>query len=207
MEELWKDIKGYEGLYQASNLGRIKSLKREWQSANGSKRKHGEIILKQRVQKTGYLLVKLCKNGKQKYMSVHRIIAEMFLSNPSNLPQVNHIDGNKQNNKTENLEWVTPKQNIEHATKNNLIDSILRVENMRRIGKKQKGRSNKQWKGNIKIYDTEMNIITECETLSEVGAWLKENTQYTNPSLGNICTYIRKGKPIYGFIFKRMKGE
>ena len=102
--EIWKDIKGYEGLYQISNLGRVKSLPRQ-------KTKGG--ILKQ--FSTEYLVVSMVENGKIKKIKVHRLVAETFIPNPNNLPQVNHIDGNKFNNNMNNLEWVTSKENIIHA--------------------------------------------------------------------------------------------
>lgn len=120
--EIWKDIPEYEGLYQISNLGNIKSLKREVKH-NYS----GSINLKTRILKSSlggkYLRVAFCKESKYKYIHVHRILALMFIENPDNLPEVNHIDGNKLNNKLENLEWVTRKENMFHAFKNGLAKS------------------------------------------------------------------------------------
>jgi len=77
MEEVWKDIKKFEGHYQVSNLGRIKSIK-------------SDIIMKQNFKRNGYLNIKLCKNNKEYYLSVHRIVAENFIDNPENKPQVNY---------------------------------------------------------------------------------------------------------------------
>lgn len=104
MKEIWKDINGFEGLYQISNLGRVKSIR-------------NNIILKQTYCKSNYLKVKLSKNCKQKTIQVHRLVTETFIPNPDNKPQVNHIDGNKENNHIDNLEWVTAKENTEHAIK------------------------------------------------------------------------------------------
>ncbi len=116
MEEIWKDIKGYEGLYQVSNLGRIKSLAREY-SVNKGKRYIGERIKNLRKDSRGhYLLVDLSKNGKSKTLLVHRIVAEHFINNPNNLTQVNHKDEDKTNNNVENLEWCDGKYNQNYGT-------------------------------------------------------------------------------------------
>lgn len=112
MQEIWKPIKKYEGLYSASNNGRIKSL--------NYKNKNIEKPLNPTKQSCGYLKVELYKHGKSKVYYVHRLVAETFIQNPNNLPQVNHKDGNKQNNNIDNLEWVTPSQNQIHAVKNGL---------------------------------------------------------------------------------------
>ena len=108
MIEIWKDIKGYEGLYRVSNSGEIYSI-----------RKNNKKILKMKhwLDKDGYHTVKLCKNKKQKQYRVHRLVAEMFVENTNNLPQVNHLDGNKDNNNVLNLEWITLRNNIIHGYK------------------------------------------------------------------------------------------
>lgn len=108
MQEIWKDIKEYEGLYQISNLGNVKSLKRN-------------KLLKPIKDKDGYLCVTLYKMCKLKEKKVHRLVAQTFILNPENKPQVNHIDGNKQNNVVNNLEWCTRLENIEHAWKIGLM--------------------------------------------------------------------------------------
>lgn len=108
--ELWKDIKGYEGVYQISNLGNIKSLKRKTHIQNATRIKK-EKILKLQLR-NGYYVINLCKNGCRKAYSVHRLVAETFIPNPNNLPYINHIDFNTQNNSVDNLEWCTQKDNI-----------------------------------------------------------------------------------------------
>lgn len=111
--EVWKDIVGYEGLYQVSNLGNIKSLERKEKSGNII-RKRKEKILKQR-KAMGYKYVIICKNGIAKTYRTHRLVAETFIPNLNNSPQVNHKDGNKLNNCANNLEWCTCKYNIQEA--------------------------------------------------------------------------------------------
>lgn len=104
--EIWKEVIGYEGLYQVSNFGRIK------------KRNH---IFKQYKDRVGYLNVVLTKNQIRKTKKVHRLVAEAFIENKENLPIINHKDGNKKNNSIDNLEWVTYKENSIHAVKTGLI--------------------------------------------------------------------------------------
>lgn len=108
--EIWKDIEGYEGLYKVSNLGNIKSLNYH--------RSGKERILKPGKDRYEYLLVKLYKEGKCKRFSVHRLVAQAFISNPDNLPQVNHKDEDKINNSIENLEWCDSKYNNNFGTRN-----------------------------------------------------------------------------------------
>jgi len=112
MREIWKDIPGYEGYYQVSNLGRVKSLKRK----TGNKRNNEDIILKTYLR-ASYLFVRLRKDNKYKNYLVHRLVASAFIPNPDNLPQVNHIDENKINNIVNNLEWCDAKYNNNYGTK------------------------------------------------------------------------------------------
>jgi len=116
MIEIWKDIEGYEGFYQISNKGKVKSLKRIINKRDGRKCYVKEKILKQVPDKDGYAKCSLtCFKGRRKPIIVHRVIAKNFICNPQNKPQVNHIDGNKKNNDLNNLEWVTLSENRIHA--------------------------------------------------------------------------------------------
>lgn len=115
LTEEWRGIEGYEGMYQVSNLGRVKSLARVIIRSDGKPNPVNEKILKHGITK-GYCSVVLCKDGKKKMYKVHRLVAMAFLSNPHNLPEVNHKDENKKNNCVDNLEWCTPKYNTNYGT-------------------------------------------------------------------------------------------
>ena len=115
-EEIWKDIKGFEGLYQASNLGRIKSLERFRKGKNGSLVPLKEKILKPRMLNSGYYIVQLYKNSIQKWYQVHRIVWEAFNGSIPEGLQVNHINEIKTDNRLENLNLMTCKENINYGT-------------------------------------------------------------------------------------------
>ena len=121
--ETWKEIEGFNGKILVSSRGRIKSELR-----NGT-------ILKSQTDSKGYHRVRITVNQVKRTLKIHREVAKAFLPNPNNLPQVNHIDGNKNNNAVDNLEWVTNRENALHALSNGLWDSVIRgsiAENERR---------------------------------------------------------------------------
>lgn len=131
MEEIFKDIPGYEGIYQVSNLGRVKRL------AHVSRQGHhlDEYIFKNQYDNFGYTYVTLSdgsKNGKQ--WTIHRLVAITFIPNPDNKPCVNHKDGVKDNNVVSNLEWCTAKENAQHAIRTGLVD----IEKSRANGRKSR---------------------------------------------------------------------
>ena len=111
IEEKWKDIKGYEGLYQVSNLGNIKSFG------------YGKAILLKQFKDGKYLSVNLCKDKKHKKYKVHRLVAEAFIPNPNNLPIINHKDENKYNNNVENLEWCSVAYNNRYGKRGEKISN------------------------------------------------------------------------------------
>jgi hypothetical protein len=111
LNEVWRDVKDYEGYYQVSNYGRVKSLGRK----DSLKRDITERILKPALNNYGYPFVVFCKNGKTKTFTVHRLVAKAYVPNPLNKPSVNHINGVKTINKPSNLEWCTVSENNFHA--------------------------------------------------------------------------------------------
>ena len=117
IEEIWKPVIGYEGLYEVSSYGRVKSLCK-YDSRN---RFREERILKLCANRLGYLKVGLSSNNKTKKYLVHRIVAEAFIPNPNNLPIINHRDENPSNNNVDNLEWCTAKYNSNYGTRNDRI--------------------------------------------------------------------------------------
>ena len=118
MSEVWKEISGYEGLYEESNLGNVRSLDRLIRSKNnGNIVRKGRILIPFYEEKKGYYQVRLAKNGKNKTFRIHRLVALAFLENPFNYTDVNHKDEIKTNNNVDNLEWCTRKYNNNYGTK------------------------------------------------------------------------------------------
>jgi len=115
MGEVWKDIEGYDGYYKVSNEGNVKSLDRIVLGNRGSKCRRVGRPMKLRVEKNGYVRVALSSDGKNIKFSVHRLVGIAFLDNKKGLPEINHIDGNKENNNVENLEWCSSRDNQLHA--------------------------------------------------------------------------------------------
>ena len=114
--EIWKDIKGYEGLYQISNKGRVYSIPRSINKSDGKTQFVRGRILKPYIKQNKYLEADLCTEGKVKRYLIHRLVAEAFIPNPNNLPEVNHKNEVKTDNNVENLEWCTPKYNTNYGT-------------------------------------------------------------------------------------------
>ena len=113
MEEIWKDIKDYESLYQVSSLGRVRSVDRLVDIHNSKRIAKGQII-SQHITKSGYCVVDLYKGNERKALQVHRLVAEAFIPNPDNLPQVNHKSEAKTENFVENLEWCDQSYNVSY---------------------------------------------------------------------------------------------
>ncbi|MBQ5900688.1 MAG: HNH endonuclease [Clostridia bacterium] len=168
--EQWKNIKGYEGFYQVSDLGRVKSLK------------YGKERVLVGIKDThGYLMVRLCKDSKAKTCKVHRLVADAFIPNPNNLPQVNHKDENKGNNVVTNLEWCDAGYNTNYGTRNE---------------RSAKARTNHPNKSKpVYQYTMDGTLIKSYPSTMEV----ERQTGYGNSKISECC--LGKHKQAYGFIW------
>lgn len=113
---MWRPVNGYEGLYEVSNDGQVRSFDTYIECGYGAKRLHKGKIIPSRANNRGYLTITLWRSGKQFRTTVHRLVAEAFIPNVDNKPQVNHIDGDISNNRADNLEWVTDDENKAHSS-------------------------------------------------------------------------------------------
>lgn len=213
MEE-WKDIAGYEGLYQVSNLGRVKSLDRCVQRGNGIMKKQGRIMNQTRLirkpeqGKAIYHTVLLSDSGMHKRYLVHRLVATAFISNPLQKDQVNHIDGNGENNNVSNLEWCDGKENMRHAWETGILNSENVTKPFIERAKRRHGKNSPAWGGYIEVIDKSGNVVTVCETLMKTQAWIRNNTDYKNATytgVSKVC--LGEQKQAYGFNYRRIKNE
>lgn len=180
--EEWKDIKEYEGLYQVSNFGRVKSLDKLVWNGHSYYKRMGEI-LKLRVRKDGYISVMLCKLGKQKEHKVHRLVAQAFIANPNNYPQVNHKkEFEKWNNKVENLEWCTREYNMNYGTRKERVTEKL--------------------KNKVYQYTSSKKFVREWESAKECGL-----EGFDPSTISKCCRNLKKYKTHKGFIWAYLKLE
>lgn len=198
MKEIWKDIKGYEGIYQVSSLGRVRSLDRIDSNNHPLK----GVILKPYISNSGYLLVGLYKQQKRDRKLLHRLVAEAFIPNPNNKPEIDHIntiktdntvwlneDGSVNYEKT-NLRWVTQKENI-----NNPLTKTKMQINARKPSKGKYGKKHHRSKPIIQ-YDKDGNFIREWDCANDVERVLG----ISNKHIGSVC--LGKRKSCGGYIWK-----
>ena len=183
MKEIWKDIKGYEGYYQISNFGRVKSLDR-YVATTGNP--SGKRLIKGKLKKpterigkngNGYYHINLDKNNNSKLFTIHKLVAETFIPNPDNLPCINHKDENKHNNHVDNLEWCTIAYNNIYGTARERAGSKMRIKVLK--------------------FDLQGNLLRQYDGLGMASK--EENISKGN--IENVCTHRNGKKTLNGFIF------
>ena len=221
MTEIWKDIQGYEGFYQISNLGNVKSLERVIDKGNGILQHRKERIMNKRESVDGYYIAKLNVNKKSKSIAIHILVARHFLDNPNNYPEVDHKDCNRKNNQVDNLEWCTHQQNVEHSkqlghykTKSgcdnpNYKNDTLKIKykNNPTLAKINNSRPREQNGRCVKIRMINNDVIKDFNFIGEAAEYLIVNG-YTdgkvNSIRSNITNAIKNNKKYLGCTFERL---
>lgn len=180
MQEVWKDINGYEGLYQVSNLGRVKSLERF--NVNTGNYESRERFLKLSYNKRGYPTVTLINRTKRVLKTIHRLVAEAFVPNPNNLPQVNHKDEIKTNNNADNLEWCSNSYNHDYGTRTERCAEKLKKK--------------------VVQYSLSGSYIAEYDGVRDVA---RLNGFKANSCISECCA--GKRKTAYGYIWRYKEAE
>lgn len=180
--ENWKDIIGYEGIYQISCNGLLRSLDRIILRKNKIPVHFKGQLLKASVCKNGYLVVSLWKNGEGNSRYIHRLVAETFIPNPSNLTEINHKDEVKTNNNVTNLEWCNKKYNNNYATRNKRLSQSL-------INNKKTSKKIAQYSKDNKL----LKIWSSCREIERV-------LRIPNTSVWRVCNGIRKSS--HGFLWR-----
>lgn len=182
--EIWKDIKGFEGYYQINQYGDVRGVERLVNHYLGGKRRLKSRIVKQSIGTIGYPVVQLWRDNKKGTLYIHRLTAENFIPNPENKEEVNHKDGNKANNSLENLEWVSRKENMNHAYENGLIKEST---NANKNGKIQ-GEKNYQ----AKLTESDIFFIRKNSIKNGGLHTYRELAKKFNVSNANISNIVNK---------------
>lgn len=206
--EIWKDIKGYEGLYQVSNMGRVKSLNRFIYKSNGTIQPFkGKICAM--CPDNNYIKVSLSKNGKYALKLVHRLVAEAFIPNPENKPEIDHINTDRKDNRVENLRWCTHKENVNNpltiskykANTGRIVSNETREKlslalKGRKMSKESISKRTKSTYKPIIQLTLDGNFIKEWESATII----ERELHLTNGNIGKCCKGLIKQS--FGFIWK-----
>lgn len=188
MEEIWKDIEGYEGLYRVNTNGVVESLPREVINGTGGRFMSKPKIMNHHKDNMGYIRVALCKNGKMTKTKLHRILAIAFIPNPENKPQINHINSIRDDFRLENLEWVTAGENLKHCYGHNRKKRFSPMDGMY---------NNRNYiPRDVNQYTLDGEFVAYYESLADA----ERKTGISKSSIGNNCAGQRK--TCSGFIFK-----
>lgn len=195
MEEKWKDIRGYEGYYQISNLGRVKSLDRAVVYSDGRVRKFpGKIMALTDISNAGYIVVSLQKNNIREKFTIHKLVASHFCPNPDNKPIVNHLDENKLNNRSDNLCWATYTENLmwnDSRAKRPYNPTTKNKEALKRLWNKNKKP--------VVQYDLNHNLIAIYPSAHEATESLGL-LPYTKRNIQQVCE--GRQRTAYGYIWE-----
>jgi hypothetical protein len=176
--EIWQNIEGFEGLYKVSTKGVVISLGKG-KSTNPDKCK--QRVIKPRIKNNGYMQVKISKEGKRSHLLLHRVVAKTFILNNDNKPEVNHIDGDKQNNDISNLEWVTSSENQKHAFRIGKQKAIKDIHNKQSI--------------KIRQLDLNGNIIKVWNSINQV----KREIGFNTFGIIKCCQKQKRYNTAYGY--------
>lgn len=166
MEEIWKDIKGYEGLYQVSNLGRVRSLDHYRENGTSEYIQKGRVLKQATIKRNGYCYVTLSKKGKLRKFRVHRLVAIAFIPNTENKPYINHLNAIRADNRVQNLEWCTQSENVKYSYN---IGNSKSPAYWKNKGDKMKWINEGKHCKKVMQYDLNMNKISEFMNIAEAG--------------------------------------
>lgn len=195
--EIWKQISGYEGLYEVSNLGNVRSVERRVWSRGFYVTLKGKAK-KQVIDTRGYCVVFLFKEGKQKTHRVHRLVANAFIPNPYNKSEIDHINTNKQDNRADNLKWVTPKENSENAISHKKQIDAWNDETKRKMIESRRRKGSKNAPIKVYQYTLEGEFVAEYPTIQDA-----KKAIGTNNNIG--IAVDREDKTSCGYLWRSQK--